>query len=881
MSYFAKFAYPKAIRWKPFCTGSENLTQHARVVIAGAGMLGNSVAYHLTENGWSNVVVLDQHTIGSGTSDFGSGTIGLFKPTPERNIIMESLKLYERLQRAGHNVGLQKCGSLNLAQTHDRVIAIKRRIAYNIPTGLFCEFIDAETAKQLHPLLNVDDIQGAVHVPDDCIANPALVLQVLANLAKQKGVKYYEGCTVKFVNTKGGRVESVETDIGTIKCEYFINCCGMWARELGLKSKKPVCIPAYPAQHFYGLSSNLNLPSDVLLPCVRDYDSNLYARQLGGEMLVGWFEKTAIPAFENTKDIPKEWKSKLQQAKTEHCAPLWEKAVDRMPSLKDTPQPKITNSPDNFTPDGRWIFGETAEVKNYYVACGMNGNPLQGSGGVGKALAEWIVAGAPTMDMLPFNVQRFLDLHNNRQYLQNRIREVVGRQYAILYPNQSEYIFSRKLRCSPLYSVLETRGAVFGTKMAYERALYFDTDYERGQPFPTLPPGSFYKPKFFKFMEKEYLACTQHVGIIDISSFSKIEIQPGVRSNSLKNSVLDYLQTMCANDVNIPIGHILHTGMLNERGGYENDCMLIRQSDDRYFMISPSSQQTRIHQWMSRNLPQDASVQLNDVTSMYTVLNVVGPKSTQLMSELSNSNVKLQPFTYRKLNIGYASDVMFMTFTHTGMPGYCMYVPSEYALHVYDRLMTVGRDYGARDVGILTQRFLRIDKFIPFWGDELTSKTTPFEAGVFYSISQLKKKENFIGRAALEKQKQEGLTKRLVLFHLEDIDVDKDVWPWGGEPIYRNGEFCGTVTSAGYGFASEKLVCLGYIQRSQRDISRVVTTEFIMDKNAVYHIDIAGRLFRLTQHVHPKAALAKSIAEREQRKTYRPTVLKYKKQFQG
>lgn len=200
MNYLTKLSHPERFRWRPYCTGlTDNTTQTARVVIAGAGLVGNSVAYHLTENGWNNVVVLDQNRIGSGTSDFGSGTIGLFKPTPERNIIMESVKLYERLQHAGHNVGLQKCGSLNLAQTHDRVIAFKRRIAYNIPTGLFCEFIDAETAKQLHPLLNVDDIQGAVHVPDDCVANPALVLKVLVSLSKQKGVKYFEGCEVKWV----------------------------------------------------------------------------------------------------------------------------------------------------------------------------------------------------------------------------------------------------------------------------------------------------------------------------------------------------------------------------------------------------------------------------------------------------------------------------------------------------------------------------------------------------------------------------------------------------------------------------------------------------------------------------------------------------------
>uniref|UniRef100_A0A1Y9H9H8 Pyruvate dehydrogenase phosphatase regulatory subunit, mitochondrial n=1 Tax=Anopheles farauti TaxID=69004 RepID=A0A1Y9H9H8_9DIPT len=871
-----------------FSNSSSESPNQARVVVAGAGLLGNSVAYHLADNGWSNVLVLDQSKVGSGTSHFGSGTIGLFKPTPERNIIVESLKLYQKLHQQGHEIGLRRCGSLNLAQTHDRVIALQRRAAYILPTGMQCELVDSDTAKRLHPFLNTDDLLGAVYVPDDCIADPAAVVQVLANEAKRKGVKYFEGCQVKYINTKNERVHSIETDVGTINCEYFVNCSGMWARELGLKCKPPVRVPAYPAKHYYALTPNLNLPTDDdnLLPCIRDYDSNLYVRQYDQSLLVGWFEKEAKPAFEDTKDIPKDWQHHLQQDNS-HCAPLWEKAVDRLPVLRDLQMPTVRNSPDNFTPDGRLIFGESAEVKNYFVACGMNGNPLQGSGGVGKALAEWIISGTPTIDMLPFNVQRFLDLHNNRQYLQQRIREVVGRQYAILYPNQSEYKFSRKLRCSPLYSVLEARGAVFGTKMGYERALYFDGDYRRGDPLPTLPEGSFYKPKFFQCMEKEYQACAQHVGIIDISSFSKIEIKPGVQSDMVsgENAVLNYLQYMCANDVNITVGHIVHTGMLNERGGYENDCMLIRQSEDSFFMISPSSQQTRIYEWMSRNLPSDASVMLNDVTSMYTVINVVGPKSTLLMSELSNSDVRLAPFSYRKLNIGYASDVMIMSFTHTGMPGYCLYVPSEYALHVYDRLIMRGRDYGARDVGTLTQRFLRIDKFIPFWGDELTSMTTPFEAGVFYSvrldISQLKKKENFIGRQALERQKLDGLQKRLVLFHVEDIDIDKNVWPWGGEPLYRNNEFCGTVTSAGYGFASEKLVCLGYISRPASNSVRSITTEFIMDKDAVYHIDIAGKRFRLTQHIHPKAAMAQANERQDRSKSYRPTVLKEKKQNQS
>ena len=412
-----------------------------------------------------------------GTSNFGSGIIGQFKPLVKRNIVRESLILYKELVELGFDVELKKCGSISLAQTNDRETQLRRRMAYNHPTGLECEWIDKQMIKRLHPFLFTDDLVGGVYVPDDYVANPSLICSALAILAENAGVKYYEKCQIKFVNTNASRVHSVDTNIGTIKCEYFINCSGMWSRELGQKCTIPVRIPLYPAEHFYGTTTNLNIQNDDNLPCIRDYDSHLYSRNLNGNIKIGWFEQEAKPAFDNNSDVPTEWRKHLKHD-YEHFSSLWENAVHRFPILSSSALPQVSNSPDNFTPDGMWIMGETAEVTNYFVACGMNGNSLQGSGGIGKILAEWVISGSPAADVGPFNVQRFLDLHNNRQYLQQRIREVVGRHYAILYPFQSEYKFSRKLRCSPLYSVLEKRGAVFGTKMAYERALYFDTNYK-------------------------------------------------------------------------------------------------------------------------------------------------------------------------------------------------------------------------------------------------------------------------------------------------------------------------------------------------------------------------------------------------------------------
>ncbi|ENN74249.1 hypothetical protein D910_03538 [Dendroctonus ponderosae] len=784
----------------------------------------------------------------------------------------------------GYNVEMKQCGSLNLAQTKDRLIALKRRVAYNLPTGLHCELLSNTEIQRKHPYLRVDDLEGGVWVPDDAVINPKAICDALALLAQKGGANYIENTTVTNVLTNNNCVQGVETDKGIIQCEYFVNCAGMWARELGLHCDPKVRIPAYPAEHFYATADqDMKHP----LPVVRCYDSYTYAREYQNGLMVGWFEPEAKPAFEKGR-VPKDWPKHVKQDLS-HFRPLWQNAVNRFPILKGCQEPQLVNSPDNFTPDGRWILGEAPEVKNYFVACGMNGNSLQGAGGIGKAISEWIIEGEPRQDLLPFILQRFLNVHNSRHYLKQRIKEVVGRHYSILYPFQCEYKYARELRCSPLYSVLKTRGAVFGIKMAYERALYFDSTYESTCEFDMLvystlqpmiiythstllegqqlkmPQGTFFKPKFFDFVKEEYLACIEGVGIIDMSSFSKIEIKsPG-------NEALQYLQRICSNDIDVPVGSIVHTGMQNVRGGYENDCMLVRQTANSFFMVSPTSQQTRVYEWMKRNVSANTRVDLNDLTSMYTVLNVVGPKSTQLLSELSNSDVKVAPFSYMKVNVGYASDVMVMSFTHTGEPGYCLYIPSEYALHVYYKLMTVGRDYGVRDVGVLTQRYMRLERFIPFWAEELNSFTTPYEAGNDWSV-RLDKKEGFIGKEALQNQSVTGVRKRLVFFHFNNIDPDVDIWPWGGEPLYRNNEFVGTVTSAGYGFSANKLICLGFISKPAKVENRIVTRDYILAKDAVYEVDIAGHRFSATPYLHAPT----THSPYHEKKEYRPTAIKYK-----
>lgn len=828
---------------------SSYLPSQAQVVVCGAGVVGNSIAYHLTREGWTDVVLLDQSKIGSGTSHNGSGVLGLFKPSSERQIVTYSVNLIKALQEEGHNLGLKQCGSLNLARTRDRAIALKRRVAYTKPSGLECEWLDRHEIKRLHPHLFTGDLEGGVWIPADAVADPYTVCATLASLAQSQGAVYVEDCTVERIVTDEvlhsqivPKVTHIITSLGTIHCEYFVNASGMWARTLGERSSPKVRVPVFPAEHFYLYTKPMAEASDDH-PVVRDYDSHMFCVTRNKQFMVGGFEPHAKPAFGD--GIPQEWKNTLT-GDEEQFKPIRLAGEHRLPVLREAEYQPLVNSPDTFTPDGKWILGEAPEIDNYFVAVGMNGNSLQGCGGVGQAIAEWIMYGSLAKEMLAFDIRRFIDLHNNRRYLKERTREVVGRHYEILYPSQCEYRLARKLRCSPIYSEQEARGAVFGTRMGFERPLYFDITHNRGDPPAQMPKGSFHKPSFMECVKEEYQACREGVGVIDLSSFTKIEVTSvgldkykqfdAEEAKSAGNQVVEFLQKLCSNDVNMPVGGVVHSGMQNERGGYENDCLLIRRTDNSYLMLAPTTQQTRVMDYMRRQITPEACVSVADVTSKYSVLSVVGPKSREMLSLICNTDLIFYEHMAKEINIAYASGVLVLSFTHTGEPGYTLIIPAEYTLHIYRQLMKIGHDYGIRNVGMLTMRTLRVEKFIPFWAEELDSTTTPYEVGRGYKVKL--NKEYFIGKFALMRQSSQGLKRRLVHFVLEDtFDADVDIWPWGGEPIYRNNHYVGNTTSSAFGFTLNQMVCLGFVRHHQGEN---ITPDYIL-QNANFEIDIAGK----------------------------------------
>lgn len=625
-----------------------------------------------------------------------------------------------------------------------------------------------------------------------------------------------------------------------------------------------ISVPLHPVSHQF-IVAQMDRSELDKLPCVLyDLDGRIYLREFNGKILAGGFEERAKPAFEDGV-LPDSPKKRFTVIKPDYgqFAEILDEILHRVPSLKDSKFIRLSNIPEIFSPDCRWLLGESPEIQNYYIAAGMMLDDV--GGGIGKALADILTKGyADNLDP-EVEVSRFLGLHNNRKYLRDRIKEIHSIPYGIQYPFH-EYETGRKLRMSPIFPVLQEAGAVFGQLMGYERPNYFDKsgDHvdEHGNPtYRIAYTKTFGKPHWFENVGVEYRACRERVGLCDYSSFTKIDLwAKGERE------IVDFLQYLCSNDVDIKIGDICHTGMQNEHsGGYENDCSLARLSENHFMMIAPTTQQTRCKAWIRRHLPKGKhSIHLNDVTSAYTAICIMGPFSRKLLAELTDTDLSPKNFpffTYKELDVGLANGVRTFNLTHTGELGYVLYIPNEFALHVYTQLWEKGEKYGINHCGYYAMRALRVEKFFAFWGQDLDTFTTPLECGRTWRVKFDKK---FIGRDALFKQKEEGVQRIYIQLLLDDHDSDIDIWPSGNEPIYRNGKLCGRTTTTSYGYTFMKQVCLGFVQDIDSDGKFLpVTSDFVL--NGEFEVEICGIRFPCKVNLHsPNLPTIYPDQEREQ-----------------
>ncbi|XP_043585152.1 pyruvate dehydrogenase phosphatase regulatory subunit, mitochondrial [Bombus pyrosoma] len=855
---FAFYNYNKRIRHSSSKTTVETnedvddpLPKQTKVVICGGGVMGGAVAYHLSLMGLgSQTVIVESGRLGGGTTWHTSGLVGAFKPSlAQVKLAQNTIALYKALEKKGLSTGWKQCGSLSLARTRDRMTVFRRMKAQSISCNIECHLITPKQVQEICPLLRVDDLVGGLWIPGDGVGDPYQICLTLIGEAKKKGVKVFENCKVTKIITQNGRIAAVETTHGTIECEHFVNCAGFWARNVGKLSEPYVKVPLHPVEHYYLHTKSIN-GLDPMTPVIRDLDGYIYFRENNGSLLAGGFEPVAKPAFEDGT-IPGGTEQRFLPEDWDHFHILLEQMLYRIPSLGNAILERLCNGPEAFSPDCKWIVGEAPEIRNYYIAAGMKTVGISAAGGVGRATAELIVNGSTSLDMYELDVSRFLGLHNNRKFLRDRVKEVPGMHYALQYPHH-EFKTGRNLRMSPIYPKLRAAGAIFGQVMGYERPSWFqldgDNDLETIDGFQRCKiayTNTFSKPPWFEAVWNEYAACRETIGLSDYSSFTKIDLW----SNGTE--VVDFLQYLCSNDVDVPVGGIIHTGLQNHRGGYENDCSLARIAPNHYMMIAPTIQQTRCKHWINRHLPVDGSVAVSDVTSAYTAICIMGPATRQLLSELTDTdlNPKNFPFfTFKELDVGLANGIRTMNLTHTGELGYVLYIPNEFALHVYTRLVDAGVKYGIKHAGYYATRALRVEKFYAFWGQDLDTFTTPLECGRTWRV-KLDKGVHFIGRDALLKQREEGVKRKYVQLLLNDHDPELDTWCWGSEPIFRNGKYCGMTTTTGYGFTFKKQVCLGFVQNfDSQGRPQEVTNEYILSGD--YEVDVAGIKFPAKCHLH-------------------------------
>ena len=793
----------------------------ARVVVVGGGIAGASTAYHLAKLGIADVVLLEQGRLTCGTTWHAAGLVGQTRAT--RNATRMSrygIELYASLEReTGLATGWKQCGSVNVAKTPERMQLMRRQMARAASFGVEFMWLSPHEIAARVPLLRTDDLAGGVWIPGDGKANPTDLTQSLAKGARNRGVRIVEGVKVNGVDATNGRVSgircSADDGCGTIACEWVVNCTGQWAREFGALAG--VGVPLQSAEHFYIVTEPIEGVTPDL-PVIRDPDGCIYYKEEVGGLVMGGFEPVAKPW--NVDRIPERFEFQLLPEDWDQFEVLMRSALHRTPCLETAQIRLLLNGPESFTPDGNFLLGEAPELRGYFVCAGFNSAGIANAGGAGRLIAEWIAGGEPPFDAWDVDIRRFAPFHVNRRHLADRTVETLGLHYAMRWPRE-ELQSVRPLRRSPLYDRLRAKRAVFGTKLAWERANYFLPEGA------TEPPPTLGTPGWLPWVVEEQRACREDVVVFDQTSFAKYVLKG--------RDALAVLERLCANRVDAPVGRIVYTAMLNERGGCESDLTVTRTADDEFFILTGSGQATRDFAWIERHIRDDERASLVDVTSAHSILSVMGPRAEALLAQLSRDDLSKAalPFaTTRIVDVGYAR-VRAARMSYVGGPGFELCVPTDQCATLYEALESEGARLGLRDAGYYALDALRIEAGRRAWGAELSPDDTPLEAGLGDAVAL--DKPAFLGRDALLRQREAGLARRLLQFTLDDPAA----YAWGGEPLLMDGRGVGELTSAGYSRKLGRVVALGYVGGDAP-----LADEAIL--GARYEVDIAGQRFAAT-----------------------------------
>jgi heterotetrameric sarcosine oxidase gamma subunit len=796
---------------------THDLPDRARVVVIGGGVVGTSVAYHLAHLGWKDVVLLERDRLTSGTTWHAAGLMVTFGSTSETSTEMRKYTrdLYKRLEaETGQATGFSPVGFIEVAADADRLEEYRRVAAFNRFCGVDVHEISASEVKRLFPLARVDDILAGFYVKDDGRVNPVDVTMALAKGARMAGARIVEGVPVTQVLHQRGRVTGVRTAFGDIAAEVVVNCTGMWARQLG--EQIGVTIPNQAAEHYYLITEKIaDLPPG--LPVLEDPASYGYFREETGGLLVGLFEPVCapwnvegIPADFSFGEIPPDW---------ERMGPYLEKAMHRVPVTLEAGIRKFFCGPESFTPDLRPIVGEAPELKNYWVAAGLNSIGILTGGGLGRVLANWIVTGDPGADVTGFNIDRLHPYQANPEYRRERTIESLGMVYKCHYPTMSPQT-ARGVKKSAVHDRLAAAGAYFRDVSGWEGADWYAP---KGHE-PKVETLSWGRENWFPWWEAEHRAAREGVILMDMSFMSKFLVQ-GRDAGRVLNRI-------SANDVDGASGVITYTQWLNERGLLEADLTVTKLGDQEFFVVVTDTMHRHAETWIKRHTPEDARAFVTDVTSGYCQLNVQGPKSRALLQTLTSADLSNDAFpfrTAREIDIGYAR-VLCVRITYVGELGYELYIPSEQAAHVYDRLVAAGGPFGLRHAGLKALASLRLEKAYRDYGHDIDNTDNAFETGLGFAVDF--KKGDFIGREAALNQKSTPMMRRLA----QVLVKDPEPLLFHAEIVLRNGTPVGYVRAGSYGHTLGGAVGLAMIETGQP-----VTPAWL--SAGQWDIDIAGRRY--------------------------------------
>ena len=803
---------------------SKDLPGHARIAIVGGGVVGSSIAYQLTKAGVSDVVLLERGVVSCGTSWHAAGLIMQLRGDhTTTEIARYNAEFYPELEAdTGLATGFKQNGTLVIGRNINRVHEMNRRASLARSFGIDAHVMSAREVKNLYPALDDSLVAGGLFIPKDGQLNPVDTINTLIAGAKNRGANIFENTPVDNIQHLPSGEYRLDTVNGTVICETLVLACGLWTRDLA--ARLGVRVPLYACEHMYVVTEAMDfvVPS---LPVLRDTDGYTYMKEDAGKLLIGSFEPRGkplpvdkLPAEQQFIEIQEDW---------DHFALPYSKAMEMIPLLEHIGINKFMNGPESFTPDDLPCLGQAPGLPNCFIAAGMNSEGFEISPGISRALVHWIINGEPDRDLLDYDVARFHPFQVNAKYLRERSAESLGGIYEMSWPFK-DHESSRPVRKSHLHDRLAASGACFGETAGWERPMWF-------APKGVEPANkySYFRPNWYEHTAEECRIARKGVVIMDVSSFGKTLVQG--------RDACQYLQWMCVSDVDVPVGKLVYTHMLNSMGGIECDITIDRQAESSFIIYSSAGVHCRDMNWIAKHIKPDQHVTITDVTAAYSVLNVQGPKSRDLLQSITDADLSNDHFpflTAQEIDIGYAR-VLAKRQTFIGELGWELQIPSEFVQDVYDIIMEAGKAFALKQAGYHALEHLRCERAYREFALDLAPDDTPFEAGLDF-IVKMDKPGGFYGREALLPQSGRVLNRRMVMFKLKDPEPAL----FRDELIRMNGEIVGYLSSGAYGFTLGSAVGMGYVKHPDG-----VNADLI--NNAEFEIEIACETYPAEASLKP------------------------------